>query len=529
MSLTQLVKRASQVNRDGFATAFGDRRRTWAEFRDRVSRLAAGIRSLGVEPGDRVGMLALNSDRYLEWFFAVPWAGGVFVPVNTRLAPPEIAHWLNDSRTEVLFVGDHFTAAVTELRDQLETVRERVHLGDGPPPVDFHSFEQLIDGHEPLRDVERSGADLAGLFYTGGTTGRSKGVMLSHHNLISNALHVLAPLGWRQDDVFLHAAPMFHLADGVLTFCAAALAGSNCFIETFEPAAMLRAIERHRVTRALLVPTMVILLVAHPESRDRDLSSLRGLVYGASPMPEAVIRKAMALMPHVRFHQAYGQTEAAPVLTLNGPENHVTDGPNAARLRSAGQAVPGVEIAVFDEYDREVPRGTVGQICARGNNVMLGYWDLPELTAQTLAGGWLHTGDGGCMDEDGFLYVVDRMKDMIISGGENVYSAEVENAIHQHPAVSECAVIGIPDEKWGERVHAIVRLEDGQSLDQAGLFAHCRRLIASYKCPRSAEFRSEALPQSGAGKVLKAELRRPYWEGHEAQEVAGLWVVENET
>jgi long-chain acyl-CoA synthetase len=306
---------------------------------------------------------------------------------------------------------------------------------------------------------------------------------------------------------------MFHLADGVLTFCAATLAGSNRLIETFDPVATLRAIEEHRVTQALLVPTMINLLVTHRSSRDYDLSSLRGLIYGASPMPEAVARKAMAFLPHVRFHQAYGQTEAAPVLTVNGPEYHVTDGPDAARLRSAGQAIPGVEIAILDEHDREVPRGTVGQICGRGDNVMLGYWNLPELTAQTLAGGWLHTGDGGYMDEDGFLYVVDRMKDMIISGGENVYSAEVENAIHQHPAVKECAVIGIPHEKWGEQVHAIICLEGGQSLDEAGLIDHCRALIANYKCPRSVEFRSEALPISGAGKILKAELRRPHWEG----------------
>ena len=213
-----------------------------------MSRLAAGIRVRGVEPGDRVAMLALNSDRYLEWFFAVPWAGGVFVPINTRLAPPEIAHWLNDSQTEVLFLDDHFTAVVPQLRDQLETVREWVHLGDGPSPTGFHSFEQLIDGHEPLRDVERGGADLAGLFYTGGTTGRSKGVMLSHHNLISNALHVLAPLGWRQDDVFLHAAPMFHLANGGAMYGNVMNGSKHTFVRMFDPKVTLEVIEKEKVT-----------------------------------------------------------------------------------------------------------------------------------------------------------------------------------------------------------------------------------------------------------------------------------------
>ncbi len=515
MSLTQLVKRASQVNRTGIATAFGDRRRTWVEHRDRVARLAAGIRSLGVEPGDRVAMLALNSDRYLEWYFAVSWAGGVFVPINTRLAVPEIGYWLNDSGSEILFLDDHFAAVESTLREQLETVREWVHVGDGPPPSGFHSFEQLIDGHDAAPEVERSDSDLAGLFYTGGTTGRSKGVMLSHRNLTSNALHMLARGGWQQDDVFLHSAPMFHLADGALTFCVETLAGTNCFIRAFDPIATLSAVQQYRVTHALLVPTMVNMMVSHPEARNYDLSSLRDLTYGASPMPEAVIRKAMTLMPDVRFHQAYGQTEAAPVLTMSGPECHITEGPNTARLRSAGQTVPGVEIAILDEQDREVPQGTVGQICGRGNNVMLGYWNLPELTADALRGGWLHTGDGGYMDEDGFLYVVDRVKDMVISGGENVYSAEVENAIHQHPAIAECAVIGVPDEKWGERVHAIIRLADSQSLDEAGLIKHCKTLIATYKCPRSVEIRSEPLPISGAGKILKAQLRKPYWEGRE--------------
>jgi long-chain acyl-CoA synthetase len=369
-----------------------------------------------------------------------------------------------------------------------------------------------VGGHAPVADAGRSGDDLAGLFYTGGTTGRSKGVMLSHRNLTVNALQMLVPIGMQADETYLHAAPMFHLADGAMTFTATTLAAGHVFIEAFDPEATLRAIEEHRIAWTLLVPTMVNMLVHHPKISSFDLSSLRGLVYGASPMPEAVIRRAIEVIPDVGFSQAYGQTEAAPALTVNGPEHHDPDGP---RLRAAGVAVPGVEIAIQDEHGDEVPRGTVGEICARGENVMLGYWNLEEETRETLRGGWLHTGDGGFMDEDGVLTIVDRVKDMIISGGENIYSAEVESAIHQHPAVAECAVIGIPHAKWGEQVYAIVRLHEPGSIDADELIAHCKSLIAGFKCPRSVEFREAPLPLSGAGKILKKELRAPYWEGRD--------------
>ena len=308
---------------------------------------------------------------------------------------------------------------------------------------------------------------------------------------------------------------MFHLADGVMTFAAATLGAHNCFVPAFEPEATLRAIAERKVTRALLVPTMINMLVNHPGVERYDLSSLSGLVYGASPMPEAVAKRAMSLIPDVRFYQAYGQTEAAPVLTVNGPEHHVPNATGASRLGSAGHAVPGVELAILDEEGHELPRSTVGEISARGENVMLGYWNLPEETAETLRAGWLHTGDGGTMDEEGFVFIRDRLKDMIISGGENVFSAEVESAIYQHAGVAECAVIGIPHSTWGEQVHAIVRLHDGVDLDAATLIEHCKRLIAGYKCPRSVELRKEPLPLSGAGKILKNELRRPYWAGRE--------------
>jgi long-chain acyl-CoA synthetase len=232
-------------------------------------------------------------------------------------------------------------------------------------------------------------------------------------------------------------------------------------------------------------------------------------------MPESVLRKALQVIPNARFHHVYGQTEAGPVLTLLPYQRMVEDGPLAGKIKSAGVAVPAVEIKIVDEDDNEVPRNTVGEIVGRGDNVMMGYWNQPEMTATTLRNGWLHTGDGGRMDEDGFVYVVDRVKDMIISGGENVYSVEVENAIYQHPAVVECAVIGVPHEKWGEQVHAIIRLTEAGSVDEAAVISHCHEWIANYKCPRSVSFETEPLPLSGAGKILKNELRKPYWAGHE--------------
>jgi len=515
--LTQSIKRAAQIVGRQTATDDHGRRRTWIEFVDRVARLAAGLKEAGLAPGDRVAMLALNSDRYLEYFFGTVWAGAVFVPINTRLALPEFEYWLNDSGSRVLMVDDTFLSVARDLDGRMASVEHVIFVGDDPAPLGLRHYESLIDGMAPAADALRGGDDLAGLFYTGGTTGVSKGVMLSHRNLVSNALNVVPGIGFNEATRWLHSAPMFHLADGTATFGVSLGAGSHYFIAGFDPVAACQAIERHRITNSLFVPTMVNMLVNHPRLAEFDLSSLERVLYGASPMPEAVIEKAMEVLPRVEFIHAYGQTECAPAVTIMPPEYHVLDGPLAGRIKSCGRAVLSVEVRVVDDTGAEVPAGTVGEICARGPNVMLGYWNKPELTAATIRDGWIHTGDGGYMDEDGFVYVVDRVKDMIISGGENVYSAEVENAIYELAAVIECAVIGVPDERWGERVHAIVRLSDAAALTEAALFDHCRQRIAGYKCPRSVEFQTEPLPLSGAGKILKSKLREPYWAGRDRQ------------
>jgi long-chain acyl-CoA synthetase len=514
-SLQQLIRSNVQRHGDRIATRFKGRERTWHAMQDRIARMAAGLHGLGVGEGDRVAVLALNSDRYLEFYFGVAWAGAVFVPVNNRLAPAEFVHWLNDSGSQVLFVDDSYLAAVAEIRDRLDTVREFVYMGDGDLPEGYVAYEKMLNERAPAAPSRRRGDDMAGLFYTGGTTGKSKGVMLSHRNLTYNVLQARPFIPVTADDVFLHAAPMFHLADGFFFMLGTTMGCTHVIVPAFEPTLVLQTIQDEKIETALLVPTMINMVVNHPEISRFDLSSLRRLVYGASPMPEAVIRKAMEVIPGVDFYQAYGQTESSPVITVMGPEYHTVSGPRAGKLKGAGRVVAGIDLAILDDDGRELPVGEVGEVCIRGDNVMLGYWNLPEVTAETLRGGWLHTGDGGRLDDEGMLFIVDRVKDMIVSGGENVYSAETEQAVYAHPAVAECAVIGIPHESWGEQVHAIVRLKEGYSLTAQDLIEHCKDLIAGYKCPKSVDFRDEPLPLSGAGKILKKDLRAPYWAGQD--------------
>jgi acyl-CoA synthetase (AMP-forming)/AMP-acid ligase II len=291
----------------------------------------------------------------------------------------------------------------------------------------------------------------------------------------------------------------------------------HAVVPFFSPENVLDAVERFRITDTLLVPTMINMLISHPKIAEADVSSIRFMAYGGSVIPEAVLRRAIAALPNCRFMQAYGQTELSPVATLLGPEYHVLEGPNAGRLTSAGRPAACNELEIVDVNDVEVPRGTVGEIRCRGANTMLGYWNKPHETAAAFRDGWVYTGDAAYMDEEGFVYIVDRLKDMIVSGGENVFSAEVENVVCNHPAVGQCAVIAVPSVEWGEAVHALVILREGCDATAADIIAHCRQSIAGYKCPRSVEFRIEAFPLSGAGKVLKRELRRPYWEEAERQ------------
>lgn len=511
MYLTQALHRAAATTPDAVATICGGRSHSWAQVRDRVARFAGALRDLGVGPGDRVAVLSMNSDRYFELYFAVAWAGAVILPMNTRWSVPEHVYSIEDAGATILVLDDAFLETGRAVGDICEAIAHVIHAGDGPTPAGLKSYEAMIAGASPASDADHGGDDLAGIFYTGGTTGFPKGVMLSHQNLWTGALCVGAGIGYNSSVRYLHAAPMFHLADVGLGNATSIFGGSHVFMPGFEPAELLRLIEAHKVTHTLLVPTMIRMLLDSPEFGKHDISSWKGILYGASPMAEALLTEALKRLPSVAFTQGYGQTELAPLATLLGPEWHVFEGPRAGKLRSAGRPGICVELRIVDAEGCELPRGQVGEITVRGPNAMRGYWNKPEQTAATLVDDWVRTGDGGYLDEDGFLFVVDRVKDMIVSGGENVYSAEVENALMQHPGVGECAVIGVPDERWGERVHAIVVPRAGQALSADDLMQHSKTLIAGYKCPRSVDVRQEALPKSGAGKILKSDLRKPYW------------------
>jgi acyl-CoA synthetase (AMP-forming)/AMP-acid ligase II len=508
MYLTQTLHRNVQLDGGGIATVYGDRTRTWAESADRVAHLAKGLTELGVGAGDRVAILSLNSDRYHEYLFATWWLGAVVNPINIRWSPAEIAYSLEDSGTAVLLVDDTFLPALEPIRAAAPVVTTVVHCGDGPTPEDLVGYESLLE-HGTVEDRRHGGDALAGIFYTGGTTGFPKGVMLSHANLIVSAMGSCASGNFLvRGGRLLHAAPMFHLADLAAWNGRNLLGGAHVIVPMFTADGVIAAIEQHRPTDALLVPTMIQMLVDAPGIKEADTSSLQKVLYGASPISEALLERAARVLPEVSLTQAYGMTELSPVATMLTPEAHQ----DPVLRRSAGRAAPHAEVRIVDDNDVEVPRGTVGEIVVRGGHVMLGYWNKPEETAAALVDGWMHTGDGGRMDDQGYIFVVDRIKDMIVSGGENVYSAEVENAVAQHPAVAACAVIGVPDEEWGERVHAVVVLAPGGSLAIEELREHTKDLIAGYKAPRSMEV-VDALPLSGAGKVLKRELRAKHWDG----------------
>ncbi|MBS0642798.1 MAG: long-chain fatty acid--CoA ligase [Proteobacteria bacterium] len=509
MYLTQSLSRAVMVNPNGVATIFRDRVRTWSQCAERIRRLASGLTARGVGKGDRVAILALNSDRYFELMFAAPAIGAIIVPINTRLAPPEIDYILKDSGARMLLLDTTFAPMLSRLTE-LDAVQDVVFLDDGAVPDGLCPYESLLADDAPLPEVAGHD-DVAGIFYTGGTTGRSKGVMLTHRNLVSNAIMVVTAFGYRPDSVYIHSGPMFHLADGASTYAVTMIAATHVFIPRFDPLDLLGEIQRTKVTNALLVPTMAAAVANHPDVGKYDTSTWRICAYGASPMPEAVLQKIKTVLPTVKFIHAYGMTEAAPLVTTSDMHKE----PEGERFKSCGRVGLLVEVKVADANDVEVPRGTVGEVLVRGPNVMLGYWNQPEVTQAALRGGWYHSGDGAYMDDEGYLYIVDRLKDMIISGGENIYSAEVESAISTLPGVAEVAVIGIPDEKWGETVHAVVVPRAGHALTVDEVVAHCRTLIAGYKCPRSVEIREAPLPISGAGKVLKGPLREPFWSGRE--------------
>ena len=491
------------------ASLDGDVTITFAEHLDRVARLGNALRGqLGVEPGDRFAVMALNSHHYLELYHAAFLGSGVVNPLNLRLAPKELEFILQNSGTSVCFTDQFFAPVIDRVRAEagLDHV---VLIGGGDVPHD-HGFEDLLSAAKPVIPDEPEEDDPAILMYTGGTTGLPKGVLIDHRAAILDMYKIGVAFPFSADYVYLHQTPMFHAASfgGVLTI--PAVGGATTYVGLFDPAQVIATIERHHVSTTVMVPTMVQMLLDHPDFRPERLASLRSLVYGASPMPTTLVERLLAVLPDVDIYQGYGMTENCGLLTLLGPEDHRAGGD---RLKSAGRPVTGSGIQIQDVDGKPVATGEVGEVCARGGNFMREYWQQEDATSAAFQGGWYHTGDAGRLDHDGYLFLVDRVKDMIVTGGENVYSAEVENALVANPAVAQAAVIGIPSDQWGEAVHAIVVLEEGATITAEELKAWCRERIAGFKVPKSIEFRTEPLPLSGAMKVLKRELRAPYWEG----------------
>ena len=514
ISMPGMIERAARLNPDGISTRYRDREYRWVATRQRVARLGAALTRLGMAEADRVAILSLNSDRYYEAVFAIPWAGCCIVPLNTRWALAENDYAVTDSGARVLFFDETFTEQAEQLLSAGPSLEVAIYMGDGEVPPWARSHEQLIVENAPIAASARGWHDMAGIFYTGGTTGFPKGVMQSHRALWASAIGALPEFRMTRESVYLHAAPMFHMADFCGSMGTILRCGSNVILQSFEAGAVLQAIAREQISHALLVPSMIKMVLNHPAVADADVSSLQCVVYGASPMPTATLEKFMHQWPSVGLVQVYGQTELAPIATALSMEDHLA---GSEKLRSAGRPTASSEIRIVDEQGEDCPQGTSGEIAVRGPHTMLGYWNKPGETAKALRDGWVFTGDAGYFDGDGYLYIVDRVKDMVVTGGENVFTTEVENAVISHPAVQDVAVIGVPHEEWGEAVHAIVILHAGQAVTAEAIVAHCREQIAGYKLPKGFTFREEPLPLSGAGKVLKTELRKPYWEGRDRQ------------
>jgi long-chain acyl-CoA synthetase len=452
MILNRVIRRAVRYFPNHTATIFEGRRQSYAELGDRVQALSRALGALGIQRGDRVAIYLLNSSQFLETVYACFGIDAVVVPLNTRLAAEELVFIINDAECKAFITDETLRPLATSFKTRLQGIEHYIAVGGGDG---FTDYETLIAKHANgsvslLMGEEGQDENIAGLFYTSGTTGLPKGVMLSHRNLWMNALHTLAVRPPEPRQNFLHAGPMFHLATFPALINVTVNGGTHTILPKFDLKTLLDLIGRERVTSTVLVPTMINFLINHPDFGKHDLSSLRRITYGASPMPVELLRITMKALPGVEFLQGYGQTESSPLLTALLPEDH-NPGDNERLLRrlgSCGRPIAGVEVEVVNDDGFPVNLGEVGEVVARGPNVMLGYWKRLEETAQTLRGGWLHTGDMAIVDEDGYLYLVDRKKDMIISGGENVYSTEVENVIYQHPYIREAAVIGIPDERW---------------------------------------------------------------------------------
>ncbi len=517
-SLCDLLQAAAGRWPQHVATTCAASSRDWQQTMAQCHAAATLFQSLGVERGDRVAFLGVNSSVLYESYFSRALIGAILVPINYRLSLAELVECIDDCAPRLLLVDDGFVEQAAAVAKRCKSIPQILYVGHGAPPTGWLSFTaevtEILQGGSLCALAPGQQDETAMIFYTGGTTGRAKGVMLSHANLLSNTvcsipLYRIQP-HWR----FLVLGPLFHLAAGSRVFTSAALGGHSVILPKFDVEAVLTAIAEHGIHSVTMVPTMLQMLLDHPRFDRYDLSSLQMLAFGAAPMPLELLTRIIERFPGVPIFQTYGMTEAAPILTSLDSKYHVL-GDATSKLGSVGRPAAHVELCIVDEEGRPLPPGQTGEILATGDNIMQGYWQLPEQTAEALKDGWYHSGDAGYLDEDGFLYLEGRIKDMIVSGGENVYPIEVENVLTTHGSVKQCAVIGIPHKTWGEAVHAVIVLADAAQCSEQELIDYCRDRIAHYKCPVSVSFREQPMPLSPINKILKSALREPFWSGRD--------------
>ena len=512
-AVPDIVRLHGRDRRDHPALVQGDTTLTWGALYERACRVANYLGSCGVSSGDRIALLDKNSLEHFEIFFGAGLLNAVTVSVNWRLAAPEVEYIVNDAGAKVLIVGQEFLPVLRSIADRLPMVTKVIVIGGADGFIDFRSAVDTQPATDPM--VPAGLDDIAFQLYSSGTTGRPKGVMLSNANFLAGV--PLSRDGYRldADSVNMVAMPLFHIGGGGWAMCGMLHGCTSVVVREVDPAQLIKVIERHRVTHAFLVPAVLQFMLQVPGAADADYSSLEIFLYGASPISEDVLKRSIQMFG-CTFLQAYGSTETTGSVVLLPGADHDPDGPNRHRLRSCGLPIPGVSVRVVDTATGEdTPIREVGEIWVKGPQVMQGYWNMPEETAKSIVdGGWFRTGDAGYFDADGYLYIHDRVKDMIVSGGENVYPAEVENALMSHPGIADVAVIAVPSDRWGETPKAMVVRASGSNPTEQEIIDFARERLARYKCPTSVDF-VEALPRNPSGKILKKDLRAPFWAGRD--------------